>query len=625
MAAARRCPHKGDGRLAIRLVLAAKAVFGRWGEIADTASVAAFVATALWDASPPLSGGLLLLGVTAGLLPLLEVQATAGLLTSLATVHSLRGGVPWLAVLLAALLVADAIAHVTPWWTARLRESVDQALTRRFHVKATTVPLESFDDPAFYQHLERARAALDGDGLTDALTRTRGFLSGLVGCIGITILIARVRAPLAIPLLGGAVLLGLQGAASARAFVRTNYFQTAARRRAAYWRDLSTGRAAAAEVRLFRIADVLRRRWRVLQVQPTDERIAARWRLFRQGVPYQVAAASLDGMVALTLVLATVKGALPAADLVALLLALERFAGFRHAFAWQSERLGRFLGDFDHLRAFLRTRDEAAGVAPPPEPLRHGIVLEGVTFTHPGSTRPALRGVDLHIRPGERVALVGENGAGKTTLARLLLGLYRPTAGRILVDGADMATIDPVAWRRRCAAVLQEFVHYHLTARENVLLGDPGRDPAAVCVATRASGADHVLADLPQGAQTPLGSGYAGARDLSGGQWQKLALARAYLRDATLLVLDEPASALDALAEQEVYREFATAAGGRTAVLVSHRLGSARLADRVVVLREGRVVEEGTHASLLARGGTYAQLYQAQAAWYGEGGDGVAG
>jgi len=620
-------PLKGDGRLPTRPApaLVAETLSRLPADISRTVAVAAFAAAALWQASAPLTAGLLLLGAAGGLLPLVEVHATAGLLSSLKSVHSLRGAAPSLAALIGALLAADAIAHLTPWWTAHLRERVDRTLTRRLHAKALAVPLCAFDDPAFHEHLDRARGGLDGGGLTDALSQTRQFLSGLVGCIGITILMARVHALLAVPLLTGAVLLALQGAASARAFVRMNFFQTAARRRAAYWRDLSITREAAAEVRLFQLADLFRRRWCETQTRLANELTAARWRLSRQSLPFQTLAALLDGTVALALVLATVAGALPAARLVALLLALERFAGFRHSFAWQAERLGRFLGDLGHLRSFLHTPDEPAGAPPPPEPLRHGIVLKGVTFSYPGSARSALRGVDLHIRPGERIALVGENGAGKTTLARLLLGLYRPTAGRILVDGVDLATVDPTAWRRRCAAVLQDFMRYHLTAQQNVLLGDPDRDLAAVGAATRASGADQVIADLPQGAETPLGSGYAGARDLSGGQWQKVALARAYLRDAALLVLDEPTSALDAVAEQEVYREFAAAAGGRTTVLISHRLGSARLADRVVVLHEGRVVEEGTQQDLLSREGPYAQMYRAQAAWYGKGGVEVAG
>ncbi len=589
-------------------------------DVSRTAAVASFIAGVLWRASAPLTAGLLLLGVTGGLLPLVEVHATAGLLAGLGSVHSLRGAAPWLVVLIGALLAADAIAHITPWWTAYLRERVDQTLTRRLHAKALAVPLSAFDDPAFYEHLDRARRGMDGAGLTDALSRTCQFLSGLVGCIGIAILISGVRTVLAIPLLAGAVLLGLQGAAAARAFVRVNYLQTAVRRRAAYWRDLSIVREAAAEVRLFQLADLLRRRWQEAQARLAHELTAGRWRLFRGSLPFQVLAALLDGGVALSLVLATVGGTLSVPRLVALLLALERFAAFRRSFAWQAERVGRFLGDLGHLRGFLDTPAEPGGALPPPAPLRRGIVLEDVTFTYPGSARSALRGVDLWIRPGERLAIVGENGAGKTTLVRLLLGLYRPTAGRILVDGVDLATVDPAAWRRRCGAVLQDFVRYQLSARENVLLGDPGCDPAAVGAAARVSGADQVIAGLPQGPDTPLGAGYSGARDLSGGQWQKVALARAYLRDAALLVLDEPTSALDAVAEQEVYRQFTTAAGGRTAVLISHRLGSARLADRVVLLGGGRVVEEGAHDALLAREGAYAQLYRAQAAWYGQGG-----
>jgi ATP-binding cassette subfamily B protein len=247
-----------------------------------------------------------------------------------------------------------------------------------------------------------------------------------------------------------------------------------------------------------------------------------------------------------------------------------------------------------------------------------GIRFENVGFTYPGSQRPALRAIDLHLRSGERIALVGENGAGKTTLARLLLGLYQPTEGRILVDGVDLANLDPADWRHRAAAVFQEFQQYHLTVRENIGFGNLERlhDLAAIERAGRLSGADAVIATLPAGCETPLGKAYEEGMELSLGQWQKLAVARAYLREAELLVLDEPAAALDARAEVEVYRQFRDVSRGKTVLLISHRLGSARLADRILVLDAGRIVEEGSHAELMARRGLYARMLGAQAQWY---------
>jgi ATP-binding cassette subfamily B protein len=247
------------------------------------------------------------------------------------------------------------------------------------------------------------------------------------------------------------------------------------------------------------------------------------------------------------------------------------------------------------------------------------ICFENVVFTYPFTTQPVLNGISLTLYPGERIALVGENGAGKTTLAKLLLGLYRPTAGRMSIDGIDLATLNPHWWHTQAAAVFQNYAKYELTAQENIGFGNLSflDDRAAIQVAAARSGADAVVAALPAGYETVLGKAYdEQGEDLSIGQWQKLALARAYLRDAVVLVLDEPTAALDARAEVDVYRQFRDAAQGRTTLLISHRLGSARLADRILVLDNGRIVEEGSHQELIAQGGRYAELYTIQAEWY---------
>ena len=221
---------------------------------------------------------------------------------------------------------------------------------------------------------------------------------------------------------------------------------------------------------------------------------------------------------------------------------------------------------------------------------------------------------------------MGENGAGKTTLVRLLLGLYRPTQGIITVDGTDLSSIHPDSWRKEATAIFQDFVRYPTTVRENIAYGDSTlltQDAAdadiihpRIAAAAAQSGADAFIADLPAGYATPLGKEWPGGMELSSGQWQRLALARAYLRDAQIVALDEPTAALDPRAEVEFYRQFVQVAAGRTAILVSHRLGAARLADRIVVLANGRIVEEGDHDALLRLDGVYAQMYGLQARWY---------
>ena len=286
--------------------------------------------------------------------------------------------------------------------------------------------------------------------------------------------------------------------------------------------------------------------------------------------------------------------------------------------------------DFLALDSERRSLDRGAKRLP--TPFRQDIQFDDVGFTYPGTERRALSGIDLTIRPNEHIALVGENGAGKTTLVRLLVGLYRPTEGRITVDGVDVADLDPVEWRQRATAIFQDFARYPTTPYENIAYADPSLitedaaprvavHPRVVSAAARA-GADGFIDALPIKYTTPLGKEWEGGVELSIGQWQRLAIARAYLRDAQIIALDEPTAALDPRAEAEVYNHFSRAAAGRTAILVSHRLGSARMADRIIVLREGVIVEEGDHDSLLRADGEYARMFRLQASWYAESADG---
>jgi ABC-type multidrug transport system fused ATPase/permease subunit len=281
------------------------------------------------------------------------------------------------------------------------------------------------------------------------------------------------------------------------------------------------------------------------------------------------------------------------------------------------QALGQASGFATDLRGFLALPEETDN--------RHGtltdsptageIRFERVTFTYPGSSRPVIDDVSLTIRAGETIALVGENGAGKTTLVKLMLGLYTPDRGRVLLDGVDIATLDPGQLRQRLSGVFQHFVRYPLSAAENVTLGaiaDLGR----VHKALELAGIHETVGRLPDGPDTVLSPDLGGV-DLSGGQWQRIAIARAGLRDASVLCLDEPTAALDPLAEVAIYKRFAELSRDRTTILVSHRLGMARLADRIVVLEHGRVIEQGTHDSLVTRRGTeYGRMWNAQARWY---------
>jgi ATP-binding cassette subfamily B protein len=240
--------------------------------------------------------------------------------------------------------------------------------------------------------------------------------------------------------------------------------------------------------------------------------------------------------------------------------------------------------------------------------------VEDVHFTYPSGSRPALRGVTLGINRGEIVALVGENGSGKTTLAKLLCALHRPTIGRITWDGVDVADLDPDSVRDRIAVLFQDFLHFHLTARDNIGFGriDRRDDLAAIRAAATRAGIDLALRALPEGYESRLGPEWLGGTDLSGGQWQRLALARAFFRDAPLVVLDEPTAALDPRAERDLFDAVRGLYQGRTVLLISHRYSTVRSADRIIVLRDGQIVESGDHHSLMAADGLYAELYTLQ-------------
>ena len=253
-----------------------------------------------------------------------------------------------------------------------------------------------------------------------------------------------------------------------------------------------------------------------------------------------------------------------------------------------------------------------------PGKLACGIEFRNVSFKYADREAYALRNVSLTIRPGEKIALVGANGAGKTTFVKLLTRLYDPSEGQVLIDGIDLREVDPRDLQKRIGVIFQDFVRYYLPARENVGFGQIDQlenEPRIIDSATR-SGADPTIRSLPQGYDTMLGKWFERGHDLSGGEWQKVALARAFMRDAEVLVLDEPTASLDALNEYAIFQRFRELTDNKIALLISHRFSTVRMADRIVVLDGGRIIETGTHAELLALGGEYAKLFTVQAEGY---------
>jgi ATP-binding cassette, subfamily B, bacterial len=277
-----------------------------------------------------------------------------------------------------------------------------------------------------------------------------------------------------------------------------------------------------------------------------------------------------------------------------------------------------FVTDLLDFFAMKPTVSSKANALPVPKPIREGFEFRNVSFAYPGHTRFVLSDVSFQLKRGERLALVGENGQGKTTIVKLLTRLYDPTAGQILLDGVDLREYDLEDLWRETGVIFQDFMRYDMTAAENIAIGkiEERENTFRVRSAAQKSLAEQVIRKLPKSYDQILGRRFEGGVDLSGGEWQKMALARAYLRDAQLLILDEPTAALDAKSEHEVFQRFAELTQGKMALLISHRFSTVKMADRILVLEQGQIAEQGDHEELLLRGGRYAEMFELQAASY---------
>jgi ATP-binding cassette subfamily B protein len=480
------------------------------------------------------------------------------------------------------------------------------------------VGLEAFESPSFYDRLQRIE--------TNAVIRPASVTAGLFGLIGggagtVFLLVALITVePLLVPIL---LMAGIPAVLLSRKASRTEFaFQTRsvpAYRRREYLRRVLTGRNEAKEVRAFDAHAALKRR----HDAASDELLSALRDQVRRRQRYSAAIVAAS-TIALTVTL----------SLLVWLVALERVTLAEAGAAALGVRLvssrldqvfrsigtliesSAFLQD---LAEFLRTpTDQAPAAQSTRLPLERDVVLHDVHYTYPETTAPALRGVSVTIPRGKVVALVGENGSGKTTLAKVVAGLYPPSSGHVRWDGRDAREFPPAEVRRSVAVIFQDFVRYQLTARENIDLGTPGVDTDLQMMKKVAemAGAAAFLERLPFGYDTLLGKEFAEGHDLSGGQWQRVALARALYREAALVILDEPTASLDPRAEHELFDDVRRLLGGRTALLISHRFSSVRSADLIYVLQEGRVVEAGSHADLMAESGLYAELFTLQARAY---------
>ena len=397
--------------------------------------------------------------------------------------------------------------------------------------------------------------------------------------------------------------------------------QTATERQAGYLNWMLTDISHAKEIRLFDLGPLFIRRFRDLRRKLRQGRLSIARRRSIADFGAQTFATGAIYSVYAYLAYQAIGGKITFGDLAMFYQAFQRVQGSIHGILNNLAGLyedNLFLSNLYEFLDLKRTVIEPLHAIPVPQPMQRGIVLDHVSFQYPAGTRKVFEDISLTIRPGEVAALVGENGSGKTTLIKLLCRLYDPTGGTITMDGVDLRQFATKALRREIAIIFQDYAHYHLTARENIWFGniDLPPDHEQVIAAARRAGADDIIRSLPHGYETILGKRFEHGEELSIGEWQKVALARAFMRDAQIIVLDEPTSSMDAKAEYEVFQSFRQLVSGRTAILISHRFSTVRMADRIYVLKQGSVIEGGTHEELIKRQGVYADLFEKQARSY---------
>lgn len=539
------------------------------------------------------------------------------------------------AIELAIVILGEFLARASALVESLLGDLFSNTMSVRLMRHAATLDLAQFEDPEFYDHLERARRQT---------TARIGLIAMLLSMAQDSITLGTLAAALVLHnpwlllLLTVAILPSFLGETHFAALSYSLLFRrTPERRELDYLRFVGASDRTAKEVQMFGLAGWLTDRYAVLADRYYEENKALS---IRKGVVS--ALLSLIGTLGyygayITILLRAVAGTISLGTLTFLAAAFSRSRDLIQRLLLSASDIyeqSLYLKDlfvFFEMVPTIQSKPDAARV---PQPIRTGFVFEDVGFQYPGSDRWAIRHVHLSIVPGERIALVGENGAGKTTITKLLARLYEPTEGRILLDGVDLRDYDLASLREAIGVIFQDFVRYDMRFDENVGVGEisgvtdylaqvrdaePGAGetpPAALVDAADRSLASSLLPRFTQGYRQMLGRRFDDGVDLSGGEWQKIALARAYMRAAQLLILDEPTAALDARAEYEVFVRFNQLMAGRMAVVISHRFSTVRMADRIVVLGEGKVLEEGTHDVLVARGGLYAELFEMQAQGY---------
>ena len=612
-----------------------------------------WAAAQIWAAARTRAVAIVAVQILLGIQPALLIYFTRNLIDTVVGAAG-RGPtgfgetLPWLAGFgFTLLLTNEVLWKIRDALHMRLQQDLEYALGRRFLARASTLPLIFYEVSDHYDRLERARDP--GRKLDRLFFNATHLFQAVIKVVTIAAMFTPVSPWISLALLAVLVPQVRLELEQSRMFMGFTYGETEEERRARYVGRVLTGRVEQKEMRLFGLHAPLTARWKAIRQELRGRLFEQKRRQVRGGLA--VTGLRLAVSVGVATILAIFLGGrvLTPGRFVALFQGLNDMLGAAFSLGYHSRELQALTIEVAYVREYLGLTGDDGAWAPAqledaggtrdkpfPRPLNQGFAVDDVWFAYPAAgdseARDVLRGLTLRLKPGERVALVGENGAGKSTLAKILLGLYSPDRGSIQADGVRYRDIDPHSLTRAVSAAFQDYYNFEFTMAQSVGVGVMGSgdgtqasdlwpawlppDPEIVASAARRSGADAIAERLPLGYASPVGHILDHGQGLSGGEWQRLAVARAFTCKPELLILDEPTAALDPMAEAELYRQFGELIEDRTALLISHRLGSARMADRILVLKDGRIVEEGHHDDLLAANGLYAGMWEEQAAWY---------